>query len=182
MPITNAAARSSYDALAAVRETVSGQLCSCVEYDPEGFRSLYVADAAIAMYEDKDQLAEHFQRIYAHVQWISCRSSSSGTRSFPSPSAWSTSSPHGLPQDRPHLRGRRRALPLGRARRTARAARGRGQIAARLTPEPRPAHGIRPRPVRNPAAPAPSIDEKQRLTRLRRNPGACETSTGSTST
>lgn len=70
MPATNRSTLSSFDADAvrrAVMESVSGTLYSFCEYDTESFRPLYVDDRTLAMYESKEAMVEHFDRIHNHV-------------------------------------------------------------------------------------------------------------------
>ncbi|MFC6717256.1 hypothetical protein ACFQGT_05805 [Natrialbaceae archaeon GCM10025810] len=70
MPLTNRSTLSSFDAegvLRAVEETVSGPLYSFCEYDTESFRPIFVSDEAVAMYEDREAMVEHFELIHGHV-------------------------------------------------------------------------------------------------------------------
>ena len=70
MPIRNESTRSAYDADAAVRaitDTITGPLYSFVEYDTDGFRPLYIDDRTIELYDDREEMAEHFQRIHTNV-------------------------------------------------------------------------------------------------------------------
>ncbi|NUB92900.1 hypothetical protein HTZ84_02485 [Haloterrigena sp. SYSU A558-1] len=70
MPATNRSQLCSFDAdrvRQVVRNTVSGPLYAFCEYDTESFRPLYIADETIAMYESKDAMLEHFERIHTNV-------------------------------------------------------------------------------------------------------------------
>lgn len=70
MPVTNGSTLSTFDAdgaLTAVRRTISGPLYSFCEYDTTSFRPLYVDDRTLGMYEDREEMVDHFERIHANV-------------------------------------------------------------------------------------------------------------------
>ena len=70
MPFSNGSTLATFDAdaaLAATRRCVQRTLCTFCEYDTEDFRPLYVDDRAIAMYDDREQMIDHFDRIHANV-------------------------------------------------------------------------------------------------------------------
>lgn len=70
MPVTNTAEVVAFDAdaaCAAARETVSGTLRSCVEFNTESFNPIYVDDLTLAFYDDEDHMLEHFSRIHSYV-------------------------------------------------------------------------------------------------------------------
>lgn len=70
MSVSNASEVVDFDAdaaLDAVRERVEGQLYAFVEYDGEAFNPLYVDEAALSFYEDREQMAAHFERIHSYV-------------------------------------------------------------------------------------------------------------------
>lgn len=70
MPVTNRSTLVDVDgdaALEAARRTVEGTLYSFCEYDAESFRPLYVDERTIAMYDDREAMIDHFDRIHANV-------------------------------------------------------------------------------------------------------------------
>ncbi|QSW99515.1 hypothetical protein [Haloterrigena alkaliphila] len=70
MPATNRSQLCSFDAdrvRQVVKNTVSGPLYAFCEYDTETFRPLYIDDRTISMYESKDAMLEHFERIHTNV-------------------------------------------------------------------------------------------------------------------
>ena len=70
MPATNRSQLCSFDAdrvRQVVQNTVSGPLYAFCEYDTETFRPLYIDDRTISMYESKDAMLEHFERIHTNV-------------------------------------------------------------------------------------------------------------------
>lgn len=70
MPATNRSRLSSFDAdgvRQAVQNTVTGPLYAFCEYDTESFRPLYIDDRTIGMYDSKDAMLEHFDRIHTNV-------------------------------------------------------------------------------------------------------------------
>lgn len=70
MPATNRSKLAAFDAdrvREVVQETVSGPLYSFCEYDTESFRPLYVDDRTVSMYDSRDAMREHFERIHTNV-------------------------------------------------------------------------------------------------------------------
>lgn len=70
MPVTNGSTLSRFDAdaaLTAVRRTIAGRLYTFCEYDTTTFRPLYVDERTIDMYDDREAMVDHFERIHANV-------------------------------------------------------------------------------------------------------------------
>ena len=70
MPATNRSQLSSFDAdrvRQVVQETVSGPLYAFCEYNTESFRPLYIDDRTISMYDGKDAMLDHFEKIHTNV-------------------------------------------------------------------------------------------------------------------
>ena len=70
MPATNSSQLSSFDAdrvRQAILETVSGPLYAFCEYNTESFRPLYIDDRTISMYDGKDAMLDHFEKIHTNV-------------------------------------------------------------------------------------------------------------------
>ncbi len=61
---------TSFDADAVVdaaRAAVDDGLLTCVEYDADGFETLYVADEVEAMYPSEERMQEHFEHLHGYV-------------------------------------------------------------------------------------------------------------------
>lgn len=70
MPATNRSKLASFDAdgvRRSVEEVVSGTLFAFCEYDTSSFRPLYVDDRALASYESREEMLEHFEKIHTNV-------------------------------------------------------------------------------------------------------------------
>lgn len=70
MPATNRSKLAAFDAnrvRKAVQETVSGPLYSFCEYNTESFRPLYIDDRTLSMYDSREAMLEHFDRIHTNV-------------------------------------------------------------------------------------------------------------------
>ncbi|ELY64516.1 hypothetical protein [Natrinema versiforme] len=70
MPATNRSTLAAFDAdrvRHVVQETVSGPLYAFCEYDTESFRPLYIDDRTISMYDGREAMLEHFDRIHTNV-------------------------------------------------------------------------------------------------------------------
>lgn len=70
MPATNRSELAAFDAdhvRRVVQETISGPLYSFCEYDTESFRPLYIHDRTVSMYESREAMLEHFERIHTNV-------------------------------------------------------------------------------------------------------------------
>ncbi|SEP87933.1 hypothetical protein [Natrinema salaciae] len=70
MPASNRSELAAFDAdhvRRVVQKTASGPLYTFCEYDTESFRSLYVDDRTVSMYESRDAMLEHFERIHTNV-------------------------------------------------------------------------------------------------------------------
>ncbi|MFC6764851.1 hypothetical protein [Natrinema soli] len=70
MSATNRSELTAFDAdrvRQVVQETVSGPLYAFCEYDTESFRPLYLSDETVSMYESRDAMLEHFEKIHTNV-------------------------------------------------------------------------------------------------------------------
>ncbi|WP_254535190.1 hypothetical protein [Halomarina litorea] len=70
MPVVNEPSLVSFDAnraMEVLRETLGDDLLVVVEYDRDGFNTLYVADVIRALYPDEGAMQEHFAGIHAYV-------------------------------------------------------------------------------------------------------------------
>jgi len=67
MPVREEPELVSFDAeaaFAAGRDVAEQSLLSCIEYTEDDWHSLYVADQVQAMYENRDHMNAHFQKIF----------------------------------------------------------------------------------------------------------------------
>lgn len=70
MPIREDAELVRFDgeaALDAALGALKGPLYSFVEFTFDGYNTMYVADETIAMYEDRDEMEEHFSQLHDYV-------------------------------------------------------------------------------------------------------------------
>ncbi|MFC7045621.1 hypothetical protein ACFQH6_09580 [Halobacteriaceae archaeon GCM10025711] len=78
MALTNPSTVVSFDAdgaREAALDAVEGTLYSVVEYDARAFNPLYVSDATLETYGDREQMLAHFEEIhsYVHVDFMEHR-------------------------------------------------------------------------------------------------------------
>lgn len=70
MSATNRSKLTAFDAdrvRQVVQETVSGPLHAFCEYDTESFRPLYLSDETVSIYESRDAMLEHFEKIHTNI-------------------------------------------------------------------------------------------------------------------
>ncbi|MFB6178703.1 MAG: hypothetical protein ABEI77_03135 [Halorientalis sp.] len=67
MPLSQKPELVSFDAesgLQAGQDVAGDTLLTCIEYTDDDWRAIYVADQVLAMYENHEHMAAHFQTIY----------------------------------------------------------------------------------------------------------------------
>ncbi|WP_276301787.1 hypothetical protein [Halorussus lipolyticus] len=54
-------------ALASAREEFEGEIRLCVEYTADEFHTLYADETTLALYGDREQMADHFEEVHSYV-------------------------------------------------------------------------------------------------------------------
>ncbi len=70
MPAINESELAAFDAdrvRRTVQETVTGPLYAFAEYDTESFRPLFLDDRTVSMYDGREEMLDHFDKIHTNV-------------------------------------------------------------------------------------------------------------------